>query len=684
MRLITATIVSGLLLATGIAEAELVRLRVERRETVANGRSFGLAGPYEKLVGMADFALDPDGPQNGIIVDLALAPRNAEGHVEFSAEFFLLKPVDPTRGNGRLFYEAGNRGSKRILVTFQKAARASDPMTPEEFGDGALMRDGFSLLWMGWQWDTPEGRMRMTMPIATEGGDLSTGSTTGPSTGPITGLVRGNFIVAARDQPGLLADRGHAAYPVVGPGNDEHAMTVRDLPTDPPETVPRGAWRFTKPGVVELDGGFEPGRIYDVVYLSRDPKVVGVGLAGTRDIVSFFKYDTSEANPLPGIRFAIGWGVSQTGRFLRHFLYEGFNEDEQGRQVFDGVFDQVGGAGRGSFNHRFGQASRDAEQHLNFLFPVDMFPFTDATTTDPVTGETDGLLERTEATGTTPKLFHVLTNSEYFNRAGSLVHTDVTGSRDIEPPAASRIYFISSAPHVLGRFPPQPNPNESFRGQAPMNTLAYAPVIRALFRALDAWVAEGDEPPPSLYPRIGNGTLAPPADAGWPNVPGFSLPQHPLTALRLDFGPDWDRGIVTREPPGIGAPFIQLVPAVDADGNDRAGIRMPELAVPLATHTGWNYRHASIGAPDRLSGEIGSYFAFPRTRAEAEESGDPRRSIEERYRDRNDYLGRVTQAALKLVSRGYLLTADLPNILIRASRHYDWATSEPEPSGDHR
>ena len=306
MRLITATIISGLLLATGIAEAELVRLRVERRETVANGMSFGLAGPYEKLVGMADFALDPDGPRNGIIVDLALAPRNADGHVEFSAEFFLLKPVDPTRGNGRLFYEAGNRGSKRILVTFQKAARASDPMTPEEFGDGALMRDGFSLLWMGWQWDTPEGRMRMTMPIATEGGD----STTGPTTGPITGLVRGNFIVAARDQPGLLADRGHAAYSVVGPGNDEHAMTVRDLPTDPPETVPRDAWRFTEPGVVELDGGFEPGRIYDVVYLSRDPKVVGVGLAGTRDIVSFFKYDTSEANPLPGIRYAIGWGVS--------------------------------------------------------------------------------------------------------------------------------------------------------------------------------------------------------------------------------------------------------------------------------------------------------------------------------------------------------------------------------------
>ena len=663
MRGITAATVACLLVAAGVTEAELVRLRVERREVVANAVAFGLAGPYEKLVGIADFALDPDQPANQIVVDLPLAPRNADGDVEFSAEFFLLKPLDPARGNGRLFYEAGNRGTKRILSTFQKAARSSDPMTADDFGDGSLMRDGFSLLWMGWQWDAPEGRMRMTMPIATDGGE------------PITGLVRGNF-VGGRDRTALLADRGHEAYAVVGPDNAEHEMTVRDLPTDPTEVVPRGSWRFTRPGVVELDGGFEPGRIYDVVYLSQDPRVVGVGLAGTRDIVSFFKYETSDANPLPGIEYAIGWGVSQSGRFLRHFLYQGFNADERGRQVFDGVFDQVGGAGRGSFNHRFGQASRDAEQHLNFLFPVDMFPFTDVATTDPVTGETDGLLRAAEATGTTPKMFHVLTNSEYFNRAGSLIHTDPAGSRDIAPPATSRIYSLASAPHILGGFPPQPNPNAAFLGQAPMNPLAYAPVIRALFRALDAWVAEGREPPPSRYPRIAAGTLVPPDAADWPDIPGVSLPKDPLTALRLDFGPDWSRGIVTREPPGIGAPFIQLAPAVDADGNDRAGIRMPEVAVPLATHTGWNYRHASIGAPDRLSGEIGSYFAFPRTRAEGEASGDPRLSIEERYRDRYDYLGRITQAALELVDRGYLLAADLPEIIDRAGRHYDWAVAE--------
>ena len=453
-------------------------------------------------------------------------------------------------------------------------------------------------------------------------------------------------------------------------------MTVRDLPTDPPQVVSRDRWRFTEPGVVEIDDGFDPGRIYDVVYTSQDPRVVGAGLAGTRDIVSFFKYATSADNPLPGIEHALGWGVSQTGRFLRHFVYQGFNEDEEGRQVFDGLIDQVGGAGRGSFNHRFAQASRDALQHFNFLFPVDMFPFADATTTDPETGVTDGLLARATRSGTVPRLLHVLTNSEYFNRAGSLVHTDPTGSRDVDPPPTSRIYLISSAPHIIGRFPPQPNPSDEFHGQAPMNTLVYGATIRALFQALDAWVADGTEPPLSRYPRIADGTLTTPAEAGWPAIPGVEIPHEPLTARRLDYGPDWDRGIVGYEPPRIGKPFVQLVPAVDADGNDRAGIRLPEIAVPLAAHTGWNYRHPSIGAPGRLSSEIGSYFAVPRTRAERDRTGDPRRAIEERYRDRNDYLGRITQAALDLVADRYLLAADLPDVIERAGTHYDWATSD--------
>src|SRR6516165_887994 len=389
----------GLLAST--ADAKVVRLRIERREVVLDGRPFGAAGPYEKLVGKVDFGLDPSLPRNGDIVDLQLAPRNARGEVEASADFYMLKPVDPRRGNGRLFYEVGNRGGKSILPTFQKAAGSPDPTTDSEFGDGALMRQGFVLLWMGWQWDVPEraGTMRMQMPIATDGGR------------PITGLVRGNFILNERAHTAPLADRNHLAYAVLDPSSADSVMTVRDEPTMRGQVIPRSRWHFVDGDKVALDGDFEPGRIYDVVYRSKDPRVIGCGLAGTRDLVSFLKYDASPANPAPGLKWAIGWGVSQSGRFLRHFVYQGFNADEQGRTVFDGVFDQVGGSGRGSFNHRFGQASRDALQFFNILFPVDLFPFTDAPETDPETGAVDSLLARADRTNTTPKVFHLLTNS---------------------------------------------------------------------------------------------------------------------------------------------------------------------------------------------------------------------------------------------------------------------------------
>jgi hypothetical protein len=645
------------------AEAELVRLRVERRETVLGGRAFGLAGPYEKIVGVAEFALDPALPQNQIVVDLPLAPRNARGRVEFTADFYLLKPVDPAKGNGRLFYEVGNRGGKAMLPTFHKATGAPDPSTDAEFGDGTLMRQGFTLLWMGWQWDVPDGRMRMEMPVATADGK------------PITGLVRGNFILNRRADTASVADRNHKAYPVLKPTAGDDQLTVRSNRTDKPAIIPRSKWKWVDPQTVAVDGGFEPGKIYDVVYRAQDPKVVGVGLAGTRDIVSFFKYEKSEANPVPTIRYALAWGVSQSGRFLRHFLYQGFNEDERGRQVFDGVIDQVGGAGRGSFNHRFAQASRDALEHFNILFPVDLFPFTDSPSTDPETRITDSLLARAEKSGTVPKLFHLLTNSEYFNRNGSLIHTDPSGSTDAELPSTSRIYLMSSAPHGPGPFPPTSNAQGDLIGLAALNPLDYRPVVRALFAALDRWVAAGVEPPPSRYARIADGTLVLRSSGGWPAIPGFAFPPPQLVAYRLDFGPQWSKGIVDFEPPKIGKPYVVRVPAVDADGNDRAGVRLPEVAVPLATHAGWNLRHPSIGAPEHLAGEIGSYIPFPRTRAERQRTGDPRRSIEERYASKEIYLQQVTAASLVLMESGLLLSQDLAGIRERASAHWDFAIS---------
>ena len=663
LKTLVGTVVLGLVASA--ADARVVRLRIERRELILNGRAFGAAGPYEKLVGKVDFGLDPSLPRNGEIVDLMLAPRNTRGEVEASADFYMLKPVDPRKGNGRLFHEIGNRGGKAMLSTFQKAAGSPDPTTEAQFGDGALMRQGFTLLWLGWQWDVPErpGTMRMDMPIATEKGQ------------PITGIVRGNFILNERATTASVADRAHQAYAVLDRDSAENVMTVRDDPTGKGQVIPRSRWRFVDEGIVALDGGFEPGRIYDVVYRTSNPRILGFGLSGVRDLISFLKYDTSADNPVPGIRVAIGWGVSQSGRYLRHFLYQGFNEDEQGRKVFDGMFDQVGGAGRGSFNHRFGQASRDALQYFNILFPVDLFPFTDGPSTDPESGITDSLLARAERTNTAPKIFHLLTNSEYFNRAGSLVHTDPTGTKDADLPANTRVYMIASAPHGPGPFPPLANVGGGMTGRAMLNPLDYSPATRALFRALDRWIVDDVAPPPSAYPKIADGTLTPPASAGWPAVPGYQLPQQPLRAFHLNFGADWAKGIVSVEPPEIGKAFVVSVPAVDADGNVRAGIRLPDIAVPLATQAGWNYRDASIGAPDRLAGEIGSYIPFARTKADRDRTADPRPSIEERYRNRDEYVGRFAASALALVDRGYLLPEDVADLLKHAVEHYDFAVA---------
>jgi len=519
------------------------------------------------------------------------------------------------------------------------------------------MNQGYTLLWMGWQWDVPEGQMRMDMPIATDHGKT------------ITGLVRGNFIPNDNSPTQPLADRNHLAYAVADPDSPDNFMTVRNRPTDPPQRIARSKWHFVGDSGVAVDGGFELGRIYDVVYLARDPRVAGTGLAGTRDMIGFLKYDRTDANPVPGIRFAYGWGVSQSGRLLRHFLYEGFNEDEQNRKVFDGVIDEVGGAGRGSFNHRLAQASRDAEEFFNIFYPADMFPFTDGPETDPETGKTDSVMARAEARHVAPKVIHIFSNSEYFNRAGSLIHTDPAGTRDIEPPPDSRIYFVSSGPHGAGPFPPvQP------KGAAALNNPAdRSPIVRALLKDLDGWVVDGTPAPPSRIPHIVDGTLVATEKAGWPEIPGVHFPVPYLKTYRLDFGPDWDKGIVGNEPPKIGKPFVGLVPAVDQNGNSRAGIRLPAIEVPVGTYGGWNFRSPSIGSADQLFGEIGSFHPFARTKAERIASGDSRLSIQERYASREEYLSKAAVVARQMVQDRFLLPRDLSDPVNQAAALYDWA-----------
>jgi hypothetical protein len=657
--------VLALSLLPSAAEARVVRVTIDRREPVLGGQPFGLAGPYETLVGTVEFALDPELGQNQAIVDLAKAPRDGRGEVVFTADLFLLKPVDVRRGNGRLYYEVPNRGGKGILRRLQYAESALFPRAPAEFGDGWLMRQGFSIAWMGWQWDVPEGPglLRLRAPVATDHGKA------------ITGLVRAVVIVNERTAEAPLGDQGHQAYRPSDPDGPDSRLFVRDQELAPPRLVPRTSWRFVSDSKVALDGGFDPGRIYEVVYRGRDPRVVGCSLAATRDLVSFLKNDSGEGNPLAGVRLAIGHGISQSGRFLRHFLYQGFNEDEQGRRVFDGLFVEVAGAGRGSFNHRFAQASRDGHQHWNVLYPTDVFPFTDAVETDPETGEKGGLLDRATATGTVPRLFHVVTSYEYWNRAASLMHTDPTGQRDVPLPDTSRLYLIASARHGVGSLPPAEGGSPGNDGLFAANPNDFRPALRALVRALDSWVAEGVLPPASLYPRIADGTLVLPQKAGWPAVPGARFPLVRLEPARADRGPDWARGVITVEPPRLGRVFPTLVPAVDADGNDRAGLRLPEIAVPLASQTGWSWRHPKAGAPDALVAYLGSYLPFAWTKAERAAQGDPRPSVEERYRGRTDYLGRVAEAALSLVRERLLLPEDVPVVLERAADHWDWRES---------
>ncbi len=660
-----AAIVAALLAAGAAAEARVVRCTIERRESVLSGKPFGLAGPYETLAGTVEIALDPALPQNQAVVDLGLAPRNERGEVVFTADVFVLKPVDLRRGNGRLYYEVPNRGGKGVLRRLQYAESSLDPLEPAHFGDGWLMQQGFSLAWMGWQWDVPErpGLLRLRAPIATDGGT------------PITGLVRSVVIVGERKDEAPLADSDHLAYPPVDPGGRDSRLWVRDHRLAPPRLLPRKSWRFTGTSSVVLDGGFEPGLIYEVVYRSRDPRVAGCGFAATRDLVSFFKNEAGAANPLAGVTLALGHGISQSGRFLRHFLHQGFNEDEQRRRVFDGVFVEVAGAGRGSFNHRFAQASRDAHEHWNVHYPTDVFPFADLPETDPETGTTTGLLDGAIASRTVPRIFHVVTAYEYWNRAASLMHTDPAGRRDVALPATSRAFLIASAQHGPGVLPPAEAGTNGNEGLHPTNPNDFRPAIRALVHALDRWVADGVEPPASRFPRLADATLAVPEEAGWPAIPGVRFPVVRNEPARVDYGAEWGRGVIAIEPPGLGRVFTALVPATDTDGNDRAGIRLPEVAVPLASQTGWNWRSPAAGAAGALSPYRGSYLPFAWTKAEREARGDPRASIEERYRGREDYLGRVALAAAALVRERFLLPQDLPFVIERAAAHWDWRSA---------
>lgn len=639
-----------------VLQAALVRVEVSERSPILDGKSFGKAGPYERIIGKAHFAVDPTSPSNQDVVNLKLAPRNAKGQVEFYADFVLFVPTDPKKSNGTVFFEVSNRGRKGLLHAFSQGAGSNDPRSAAEFGDALLLEQGFTLAWLGWQFDVPREPplMSVTVPIAKN----ADGS-------PIQGVVRSDFVPDQAITSFSLGDRLFFPYRVADPKDPSSTLTERSLANGPRRVIPRSDWSFTEDrGAVQKASGFESGKIYEVVYRSHDPPVVGLGMAGIRDFISALKAGSAPA-PLaalaPAARRSLAWGSSQSGRFLRTFLYQGFNRDEQGRRVFDGVWANVAGAGRGNFNHQFAQPSRDARPFFNFYYATDIFPFTDLKQSDPVTGMEGGILLRAEHDNVVPKIFYTNSAYEYYGRAASLMHTTVDGKADVPLAPNTRLYVMAGGNHGPGSLPPSKSSNTRYLN----NGNDYQWILRGLLVSMQRWLAEDVAPPPSVYPRVDRGELATIDHIRFPKLPGVVMPKRVHDVFRLDFGPDFrTRGIVTIEPPRMGPPFTVLLPQVDADGNDIGGIKTPQVAVPLAMHTGWNLRNPAIGSPEELFSMTGSYFPFSRDK------------VMQRYGDRAAYLGKVRAAAKKLADGRYLLEQDLPLVEKLSAKEWDLVTKQ--------
>jgi len=652
-----------------VLHARVLRVDIASRTPVLNGKDFGKSGAYERITGRVYFSLPIANPHNQRIVDLPNAVNLKNGEVEFSADFIAVRPKDIARGNGSMILEVPNRGNPRILALVD----GGDEDLAREAGDAWLLRQGYTVVSLGWQWDAPgHDALRFYAPIAKENGKT------------ITGLLRGDFMLAKPlpEVPLGHLMEGHLGgteYPVAAPNDPHNVLTVRDSRTAQRTIIPRSQWQFahTVEGklvpsdrFIHLDGEFQPGKIYEYVYVVADPVIAGGGFAAIRDYASYAKHDPEAVTPAQRV---YGQGISQNGRFLRDFLYQGFNADEQGRIALDGVLAHVAGAGRGSFNYRFAQPSRDAQPTSSVFFPTDIFPFTAEPEQDPVTGVTAGLLDRARADNVVPKIFFSNTSYEYWGRVASLIHMSADGKRDAPIPDKVRIYHFTGLQHYSVPFPPEKGTGDML-GQQPQSPLPVRYFWRAMIANMDEWVRNDTLPPPSSYPKIADGNLVPLRDYAFPRIPGVHLPHEANQAYRLDFGPDWQKGILSKQPPEVGPAFPVLVPQVDVDGNERDGVRLPEIRVPLATYAGWNLRAPSIGAPDQRLPFEASYIPFPQTAAERKKTGDPRKSIAERYAGREDYLNRYKAAIDDLVQQRWVLTEDRAALLHRGELEWDKTT----------
>jgi hypothetical protein len=609
-----------LTILTHTTHAAVVRLEVGGRTDVPKS-------DYEILTGKLRFEIDPRLPQNAVIADLDLAPVNAAGKVSFTADLRLWKPKEGARSNGAAWVEIPNRGG-----------RASLPAT--------LMEQGFTLLNVGWEFDVPakKDQMRLEVPRARS----KDGS-------PIRGVVSALFIPDKHLQEKELTDL--ADYPPADIHGNDSRLIIREQAAYPGgKEVPRNQWSL-KNGRLHIDGGFEPGKTYEVFYLSESPPVAGLGYAAIRDAVAWLKHDPG--SPVK-VKHAYAFGASQCGRFLRDFVYLGFNTDEKNRMALDGILSHVAGAGRLVLNQR-GSTPRAISGYYTASYP-----FADTAQPDAASGQSEGVLANPRVKHA-PKIFYTNMAAEYWGagRVAALTHTTPDGGKDIAFPENVRSYFFASTSHGPSPFPP----TAQIKGAPLANPVNANPAILALRLAMHRWVSEGVEPPPSVHPKLSDGTLVPTREVKWPKVPGMAAPNAVKAGGRVR-NPQLPGGA------GEGTELPLLVPQCDADGNDLGGIRMPEVDVPLGTGTGWVFRPAVFGSPHEFYLLRGAWVPFSRTKAERVSRSDPRLSLEERYGGRSAYLEQVKSAVEKLIERRFLSDADLEPQLKLAAERWDWVMQD--------
>ena len=653
-------------------------LEIVRREPFAGGRRFGDAGAYERIDAVAHYAVDPGHSANAGIVDLDRAERDGDGRVRFSGDATFLVPADPERANRALLFEVPNRGNRLAMRSFNMAPFDLMPTDEIPVGDGFLFERGWCVAWCGWQWDVPHPSVRLG--LRAPGVPLAARVPAGRMQLRIQPDCAARAFSLTDHHVGSVGN--HAPIAPLEPDEPEAALFVREHLFDTPVRIPRERWTFvrgnesgapSRPDRVALADGFEAGRIYDLVYTPAECPVVGAGLLAVRDLAAWTR--GSVDSPAAGrVDHVIAKGVSQCGRFLRTFLHAGLNRDEAGEPVFDGVHVHVAGGRRGEFNHRYGQPSVQPTPSLGHRFP-----FADEPQTDPRSGRREGLLDRLRAEECVPKIVYTDTSAEYWRGDAGLAHHDLESAAaegvDVEPPAEVRRYLFAGTQHAPGVLPFTDRSMFGSRGANRFNAVDYRPLLRATLENLRAWIAEGVEPPASVFPRASDGTAARRGDvlAALAGVPGFALPRADRlpSLVPMDLGEHAERGVPALPARFVGEPYPSPVSAVDADGNETGGVRMPDVSVPVATHTGFNPRHPEGGGDGQLLEYLGSTVPLARTAAERAAAADPRPSVAERYADREAYLAEVREAAERLVAGRYLLAGDVDLCLAIAGERYD-------------